>query len=68
MAAAAEEGLRWYVLALGALGFLLLGAAASGLVVARRRPPLPPDERLEAELQEMIAEQRARQIEPAERR
>ena len=68
VAAAAEEGLRWYVLALGALGFLLLGAAASGLVVARRRPPLPPDERLEAELQEMIAEQRARQIEPAERR
>jgi len=59
--------LSWLVLVVGAFGFLLLGASAGGLVLVGRRPPVDPTDSLEAELQEMIAEERTRQS-PAERR
>jgi hypothetical protein len=54
---------QWLVA--GALLALLLGAASAGrrLVRHRPRPQLPPDRRsrdIEAELQEIIAEERAR--------
>lgn len=65
--------IAWPLFVLGALGILLVGGAAGGLVVARRWAPRPvdpvgaePDERrpgadpVEAELQEIIAEQSAR--------
>jgi hypothetical protein len=63
-AASAASPLRWLVL--GPVLLLLLGAAAAGaLVWLRRRPRLDkPGAReleLEAELQEMIAEERAKQ-------
>ena len=61
VAAPAHRGTPWYVLALGALGLVVLGAAAGGLVVSRRAPPNGPPDALDAELQEMIAEERARQ-------
>jgi hypothetical protein len=60
--------LAWPVLLLGALGFLLLGAAAGGAIVARRRLPVGPVDGVEAELQEIISEQRAQKTERVEHR
>ena len=55
-----SDGTPWLVFVIGALGILLLGAAGGGLVIARRWPPAPPTDPVEAELQELIAERRAR--------
>ena len=54
------ERFTWVVYLLGGLGLLLLGTAAGGFVVARRWPPVAPTDPVEAELQELIAEQRVR--------
>ena len=46
-----------------ALGLLLVGGCAGGaFVVVRRRPRAPAPDEIEAELQELIAEERARQV------
>ena len=59
VSAEAEPGTsQWLILALGGLGLLLIGAAGGGFVLARRWPPVPPTDVVEAELQELIAEQR----------
>lgn len=63
---ATEEDNRrptWLLLVLGAVGILFLGAAAGGLVIARRWPPVSPTDPVEAELQEIISEQRVREEE-----
>jgi hypothetical protein len=58
-AAAHPSSTPWYALALGAAALLVLGAAAGGLVASRRRPPTVPPDHVEAELQEILSEQRA---------
>ncbi len=64
---ASDGVLPWWLLALGAVGLLLLGGAAGMLVRGRERTPEPPAptpaDTLEAELQELIAEERARRVE-----
>ena len=59
-----EEESPWIVYAVAAFGILLLGAAGGGLLLARRWPPVAPTDPVEAELQEMISERRAREEEP----
>lgn len=61
------HGTPWLLLAVGALGFLLLGAGSGGLVAARRRPPTLPTDSVEAELQELLGEELARQSEVSHR-
>lgn len=58
----------WLLLVLGAVGILFLGAAAGGLVIARRWPPVSPTDPIEAELQEIIGEQRVREEESVRHR
>ena len=50
-----------YVLLIGAAGVLLIGFAFGGFVLARRWPPVDPTDPVEAELQELIAEERVEQ-------
>lgn len=60
--APAPREIPWYPLALALLGFLMVGGGAAGLAFARRRrPDGPSSDPIEAELQEMIAEERAKQ-------
>ena len=71
---AADSALPWWLIALGALGLLLLGGAAGALVRGRELPPEPradtsadtSADTLEAELQELIAEERARRSKPVD--
>jgi hypothetical protein len=57
------ERYQWWDLLAAAAGvFLLLGAAGGGLFLIRRRKPIGRYDPIEAELQEIIAEERAREL------
>jgi hypothetical protein len=71
-ARSAGAGFPWLAVALGGLGLLLVAGGGGGLVLSRRAPSRPPEDparvaAMEAELQELIAEERSRKREPISR-
>ena len=66
-----DDAFPWLVVALAAAAAATAGATGGALVLLRRRRKPPPDARgleVEAELQEIIAEERAKQTTPTQRR